>query len=122
MINYIFLLTILIAAPQQQGVVPAGTGNPYQRANQLPARIIDLKVEPATVRAGQTVTLIWATENQNGITIEPEIGSVFQARGSRQITPNATTTYKMTVKGPMDQVLTREEAGRSHPMRQRRTR
>jgi hypothetical protein len=108
MINHIVLLTILIAAPQQQGVVPAGTGNPYQLANQLPARIMDFKVEPATVRAGQTVTLIWATENQNGITIEPEIGSVFQARGSRQIKPNATTTYKMTVKGPMDQVLTRE--------------
>jgi hypothetical protein len=108
MINHIFLLAILIGAWQQQGVVPAGTGNPYQRANQLPARIIDFKVEPATVRAGQTVTLIWATENQNGITIEPEIGSVFQARGSRQITPAATTTYKMTVKGPMDQVLTRE--------------
>src|SRR6476620_11857187 len=98
MINHILLLTILIA-PQQQGVVPAGTGNPYQRANQLPARIIDFKVEPATVRAGQPITLIWATENQNGITIEPEIGNVFQARGSRQITPSSTTTYKMTVKG-----------------------
>src|SRR5262249_2262579 len=97
-----------LAQAPQQGVVSAGTGNPYQRANQIPARIIDFKIEPAAIRAGQPATLLWITENQNGITIEPDIGSVFQARGSRQISPTATTMYKLTVKGPGDQVLTRE--------------
>jgi hypothetical protein len=92
----------------QQGVVSAGTGNPYARANQIPARIVDFKIEPAAIKAGQSATIFWATENQNGITIEPEIGSQYQARGSRQILPNTTTTYTLTVKGPGDQVLTRQ--------------
>jgi hypothetical protein len=100
-------LSLLAQAPQQ-GVVPAGTGNPYQRASQLPARIVDFRIEPAAIQAGQPTTLLWLTENQNGITIEPDIGSLYQARGSRQLHPTATTTYRLTVKGPGDQVLTRE--------------
>jgi hypothetical protein len=99
-----------VAQAPQQGVVPAETGNPYQRANQLPARIVDFKIEPAAIQPGQPATLFWATENQNGITIEPDIGNLFQARGSRQIYPTRTTTYKLTVKGPADQILTREIA------------
>jgi hypothetical protein len=109
------VLSLALTAPftsslraQQQGVVSAGTGNPYRRANEIPARIIDFRVEPSSIKAGQAVTLQWATENQNGITIDPDVGNVFQARGSRQIHPTATTTYKLTVKGPGDQILTRE--------------
>jgi hypothetical protein len=92
----------------QQGVVRAEPGNAYSRANQLPARIIDFKIEPLSIQAGQAATIFWATENQNGIVIDPDIGNQFQARGSRQIHPTATTTYKLTVNGPAGQVLTRE--------------
>ena len=98
----------LAAQAPQQGVVPAGNGSPYQRANQIPARITDFRAEPPAIQAGQPVNIFWATENQDGITIEPDIGNLFQARGSRQIFPTATTTYKLTVKGPAGQVLTRE--------------
>jgi len=104
----VFLALSLAAQAPQQGVVPAGTGNPYQRAGQIPARIVDFRTEPASIQAGQAVTIYWATENQDGITIEPDIGNLFQARGSRQIYPPATTTYKLTVKGPAGQILTRE--------------
>jgi hypothetical protein len=51
--------------------------------------------------------LIWATENQASAAIEPGIG-VVTARGSRQVTPAATTTYTLTVHGPNNQVLTKE--------------
>ena len=87
-------------------VVSAGAGNPYQRAGQLPARIMDFKVEPASIQPGQSVTLTWSTENPTGITIEPGLGRV-TPRGVRQLTPSATTTYTLSVRGPGDQTLTR---------------
>jgi hypothetical protein len=85
----------------------AGQAPAYQQAARLPARIADFSAKPASIRPGQSVTLLWATENQNGVTIEPGIG-VVTARGSRQLSPAATTTYKLTVRGPNNQVLTRE--------------
>src|SRR5262245_49459742 len=80
------VLSLAAQAPQQ-GVVPAGTDNPYRRAGQIPARIVDFRIEPTAIQAGQPATILWATENQDGITIEPEIGNLFQARGSREIHP-----------------------------------
>src|SRR5579871_547278 len=94
-------------AGQQQGAVPAGQGNPYIRAAQLPARIIDFTAEPDSIQPGQAVTLKWETENQSGASIDPDIGSV-TARGSRQVSPAATTTYTLTVQGGNRQVITRE--------------
>lgn len=88
------------------GVVSAGTGNPYQRAGQIPARIIDFKVEPASIQPGQSVTLTWATENPTGATIDPDFGRV-TPRGIRQLSPARTTTYTLTVRGPNNQVLTK---------------
>lgn len=94
------------AAAPQPGVVSAGTGNPYQRAGQLPARIMDFKAEPASIQPGQKVTLTWSTENPSGVTIDPDLGRV-TPRGVRQLSPARTTTYTLTVRGPNNQVLTR---------------
>jgi hypothetical protein len=88
------------------GVVSAGQGNPYQRAGQLPARIMDFKAEPASIQPGQTVNLIWSAENPSGVTIDPELGRV-TPRGIRQVSPARTTTYTLTVRGPSNQVLTK---------------
>jgi len=86
---------------------PAGGGSPaYQRASQLPARIMDFKAEPTSVRAGQPVNLVWATENPSGVSIDPEVGRV-TPRGSRSVSPAVTTTYTLTVRGPNHQTLTR---------------
>ncbi len=90
----------------QSGVVSAGPGNAYQRAGQLPARIMDFKAEPASIQPGQSVTLAWSTENPTGVTIEPGFGRV-TPRGVRQLSPAATTTYTLTVRGPNNQTLTR---------------
>lgn len=88
------------------GAVPAGQGNPYQRARQLPARIMGFKAEPESIQSGQAVTLTWSTENPTGATIDPELGRV-TPRGIRQLTPARTTTYTLTVHGPDNQVLTK---------------
>jgi len=42
--------------------------------------------------------LIWRTENPSGVAIEPGVGAVTPV-GSRQVTPAATTTYTLTMKG-----------------------
>src|SRR5215470_7364581 len=98
---------LALAQAPQPGVVSAGAGNPYQRAGQLPARIMDFKAEPASIQPGQKVTLRWSVENPTGITIDPDLGRVTPA-GVRQLSPERTTTYTLTVRGPNNQVLTRE--------------
>src|SRR5438874_12230898 len=78
----------------------------YQRAGQLPARIMDFKAEPASIQPGQPVTLTWATENPTSATVDPDLGRV-TPRGVKQLSPARTTTYTLTVHGPTNQVLTR---------------
>lgn len=106
MIRIILLAGTLVFAAAGQ-VVPAGAGNPYARAAQLPARILSFTAEPASLKPGQSTTLKWATENQSSATLDPGVGTVV-ARGSRQVSPTATTTYTLTVHGPKDQVITRD--------------
>ena len=85
----------------------AGQGkNAYQKASQLPARIMEFKAEPASVGAGQPAMLVWSAENPSGTTIDPGIGRV-RPRGSMQVMPTQTTTYTLTVRGPNNQVLTK---------------
>ena len=80
------------AAPQ-----PAARGG-YSEAATLPARIMEFRAEPATIKAGETVTLTWAVENPRSINIEPAIGRA-SARGTTKVTPTTTTTYTLTVTG-----------------------
>jgi hypothetical protein len=89
------------------GAVPAGfDGSAYTKAREIPARIVSFAAEPASIRPGQSFSLVWHTENPAGVTIDPEPGRV-TPRGSRQIRPAATTTYTLTVRGPNNQLLTR---------------
>ena len=89
------------------GAEPAGfTGSAYGKARELPARIVSFTAEPASIKPGQPVTLVWLTENPTGVTIDPEPGRVMP-RGSRQITPAATTTFTLTARGANNQVLTK---------------
>ena len=101
------------AVPNPAGQTPAGRGrSPYQDAARLPARILTFQVEPSAIRPGQTVTLTWAAENSGTITIDP-IGRV-TPRGTRQLTPSATTTYVLTVTGvggPLTRSVTVSVAG-----------
>jgi hypothetical protein len=89
------------------GAVPAGfDGSAYTKAREIPARIVSFAAEPASIRPGQSFSLVWHTENPAAVTIDPEPGRV-TPRGSRRMTPAATTTYTLTVRGPNDQLLTR---------------
>src|SRR5262249_6448528 len=76
------------------------------KARDLEARIISFTVQPTSIKAGDSVTIVWQTENPNGVTIDPEPGRV-TPRGSRQLKPSATTTYTLTARGPNNQVLTK---------------
>ena len=84
---------------------PAGRAGKGPARVAPPARIEVFKAQPDSVRAGEPVTLIWAAENPNAVTIDPDVGKV-TARGSRQVFPNATTTYTLTVTGPNNTTLT----------------
>ena len=86
-----------LVASAQQAAPPAQPESPYRIAGRLPVRIMDFKVEPATIDAGQSVTLSWATENPTSVTIDP-LGRV-APRGQQKLTPPVTTTYTLSVTG-----------------------
>ena len=89
----------LLSAQGKQDQAKQGPSGAYQQAARIPARILDFKATPASIQPGQAATLVWATENPNSVTIDPEPG-VVTTRGSRQVKPAATTTYTLTVRGP----------------------
>jgi plastocyanin len=89
----------VLAGQAKQDQAKQGPSGAYQQAARLPARSLDFKATPASIQPGQAVTLVWAAENPNSVSIDPEIGNV-TARGSRQVKPSATTTYTLTVRGP----------------------
>ncbi len=82
-----------------QDAPPIGPSAAIQRRAAPPARILEFKAEPSSIRPGETVTLTWATENPNAITIEPDLGRA-APRGTRRVAPAATTTYTLSVTGP----------------------
>jgi hypothetical protein len=63
------------------------------------------EARPASIKPGESVVLVWSTENPAGPAIEPGLGPV-NPRGSRTLTPAATTTYTLTMRGPNDTVVT----------------
>jgi hypothetical protein len=100
-------LITLISIPLAIAQAPPPAAPPRPPRVQPPARITEFRAQPATIRPGQSATLIWATENPNGVEIDPEPGRV-TPRGSRPVSPKATTTYTLTVRGPNNTVLTKE--------------
>jgi hypothetical protein len=89
------------APPPAPALSPAPS---YARAALLPARIEKFTVTPELIKPGQSVTLTWVVENPTSVNIGPSIGKV-RPRGTKTLSPNATTTYTLTVKGPKDQVV-----------------
>src|SRR5260221_464860 len=85
---------------------PLGPSGRIQARYAPAARINKFTVEPSSIQPGQPVLLVWAVENPAGITIAPGLGAV-AARGTRKLTPQATTTYTITVHGPKDTVVTK---------------
>src|SRR5262245_8445596 len=97
MITTISLAFLLMQqAPQAEQVGPSTA---LQRRAAPPARIIEFKAEPSSVKPGEPVTLIWATENPDTTTITPDLGRV-PPRGSRRLTPSASLDYTLKITGP----------------------
>ena len=94
------------APPAAAPPKPASSAAIQQRVAP-PARITEFRAEPASIQPGQSATLVWATENPGGVTMNPEPGRI-TARGTRLVTPKATTTYTLTVQGPNNTTLTRD--------------
>ena len=71
--------------------------------NTLPPAVIDpirptvtLSASAASIELGEATTLTWSSTNAASATITPDIGEV-AASGSRDVSPRATTTYRITV-------------------------
>jgi len=86
-------------APQPQQEPAVGPSTALQRRAAPPARIIEFRAQPESIKSGDTVTLIWATENPDTVTITPEPGRV-SSRGTSRLKPAASTTYTLRVTGP----------------------
>ena len=56
-----------------------------------------LSANPDSIQAGQSTQLTWRTENATDVTLEG-VGKV-DANGSRSVTPNSSTTYRLVAKG-----------------------
>jgi hypothetical protein len=93
-------------APAQSADQPLGPSGRIQARFAPPPRINKFVAEPDSIQPGQSFLLVWATENPAGITITPGIGTV-AARGTRKLTPKATTTYAITVHGAKDTLVTK---------------
>ena len=81
----------------------------------LEPRIVSFEARPAAVRAGEPVMLVWATENPSGgVSIDQGVGAV-NARGSRTLTPVATTTYTLAMRGGPSRTVTVTVTGAPEP-------
>jgi phospholipase C len=69
---------------------PAGGAQPI---------VTSFTASPASVTAGQQVTLTWATQNATSVTITGVNGSQ-PASGSTTVAPTQTTSYQLTATGP----------------------
>ena len=63
-----------------------------------PTPTASLTATPADIQQGQSAQLSWSTSNATSITISG-LGTV-SASGSRTVSPDDSTTYELTAKGP----------------------
>jgi hypothetical protein len=103
-----FVLACVAVSAQAPAGAPAAPA-PGRGGGRGPApapRIISFEARPASIKPGESALLVWSVENPGGPVIEPAIGPVIP-RGSRQVSPSATTSYTLTMRGANDAVITR---------------
>lgn len=105
----VFAAMILLAAAGCKKKAPAPPAPPPPRAEapkapppapkpQAPT-IANFSVEPRNIERGQSATLSWSVSNATDMSIDQGIGAV-PANGTRRVSPNNTTNYTLTVRGP----------------------
>jgi hypothetical protein len=82
-----------------QGTRPASTPSSFN----LPVVAV-LKVEPANIVREQTAVLTWEVQNSFDIAISPGL-SIIPVKGSREVSPAFTTTYKLTANNEQGSIL-----------------
>jgi hypothetical protein len=98
LLGWCAIISVAAQAPPGQTPPAAGRG----RGAPAPAtRIVTFEAQPATIKPGESALLVWHIENPPSATgfnafgtIEPDLGRV-APRGSRRVTPKATTTYTL---------------------------
>ncbi len=90
-------LTVIGTTSCHKKVVPPPATPPPPAATPAPTG--SLTAEPSTIQAGQSATLTWTSENATELDLEPNIGKV-QPQGSTTVSPQQSTTYTLTLKGP----------------------
>ena len=70
-----------------------------------PPPTVTLSASPKSIDRGQSTTLSWSSTSAESAEIEPGIGEV-PTSGTRRVSPNATTTYRITVTGADGQTAT----------------
>ena len=70
-----------------------------------PPPTVTLSASPTSIDRGQSTTLTWSSRNAESAEITPDIGMV-PTSGSRKVSPNVTTTYRITVTGADGQTAT----------------
>ena len=92
------LVSLCLWAGPVLGQAPPPANFPGTPPPAPPAIIRDLTAEPAAIDAGDSATLRWEALNAYSLTIEPGVGTV-ATRGTRQVSPGVTTTYRLTALG-----------------------
>jgi peptidoglycan-associated lipoprotein len=91
----LFLLVVMVAITgcSKKPVPPPQTPPPPP-----PAPTASISASPSSVEKGQQTQLSWRSENATDVSIDG-IGSV-QPNGSRMVTPDQSTSYRLVAKGP----------------------
>ena len=66
-----------------------------------PKPSVNIKVEPAVIKEGESATLSWTSGNSTSLSINQGIGRV-EASGSKKVSPRTTTLYTITAEGKSD--------------------
>ena len=61
-------------------------------------KITQFKANPPSIKAGDSTTLLWITQNASDVSVDQGIGTV-AAGDSQQVAPLKTTIYTLTAKG-----------------------
>jgi hypothetical protein len=90
---------LLAAAAAARAQAPPPAGFPGTPPPSPPVVIRELAADPAVLEPGQSTTLRWEALNAYSLVLEPGLGAV-ATRGTRRVSPTATTTYTLTANGP----------------------
>jgi hypothetical protein len=97
--SFVIPAVLLAAASAAVAQAPPPAGFPGTPPPSPPAVIRELAADPAAIEPGQSTTLRWEALNAYSLTLEPGLGAV-ATRGTRRVSPTATTTYTLTANGP----------------------